>query len=270
MSQDRDTLRAVSWLEVFPGLHLFSSLRMAINPRMLVLAAIAMVGTSAGFRTVGAWFSGTADRGFLNQIEANNPWPWERDVVVPPVGQLFSADMWRDQSPLLHAWSTISAPFIQVYSPEGSVSQFAYWLVCGLWSLALWAFFGGAITRIAAVWFARNENLAWGQVAGFVRPHWTSYFSAPLFPILGTFLVAGILGGRRIALTRGTWPGGNAGGRNPVAVGAAGRICNGLPAHLAVFRLAADVGRDQRRRHRFVRRGEPLAIPTPTSAPCTT
>jgi hypothetical protein len=66
----------------------------------------------------------------------------------------------------------------------------AYWLLCALWSLVVWAFFGGAITRIAAVGFARQENVAWAKVARFVRPRWRSYVGAPLMPLVGTFVIA--------------------------------------------------------------------------------
>ena len=43
MSDERGTLREIAWLEVFPGLKLFSALRMAFNFRTLLLATVALV-----------------------------------------------------------------------------------------------------------------------------------------------------------------------------------------------------------------------------------
>jgi hypothetical protein len=92
--------------------------------------------------------------------------------------------------PLLVGWHEISTPFAQIFAADASFSQLVYWLVCALWSLVIWSFFGGAITRQAAVCIARQENLSWSQLADFVRPRWSAYFVAPLFPMLGTFLAA--------------------------------------------------------------------------------
>jgi hypothetical protein len=193
MSEQRDTLRAIAWQEAFPALRLFSTLRMALNFRILVLSALALVLTSAGWQTCGKIFSDTDDLVLQAEIEHNQAWPWQQAVVPAPSEFLTTLEGWREQSPLLLAWRQISAPFERMYAAEATLAQFTYWLLCALWSLAVWAFFGGAITRIAAVSFARQENLSWSQVAGFVRPRWPSYFVAPLFPILGTFLAALIM-----------------------------------------------------------------------------
>jgi hypothetical protein len=193
MTQDRETLRAVAWQEIFPVLHLFSALRIALHFRLLVLAALALVGTIAGWRVIGELFSDTDHAELLAQIDANRTWPWESTISVTPIGQFLSLETWKREAPLLRAWNSISQPFVEIYRADASLVQWTYWLSCALWSLVIWAFFGGAITRIAAVSFARQENVSWSQVAGFVRPRWPSYFAAPLMPILATFLAALLL-----------------------------------------------------------------------------
>ncbi len=193
MAEERGTLRAIAWQETFPALRLFSALRMALNFRILVLAALGLVLTSAGWQTCGKIFSNTADVVLQDEIDRSQIWPWQRPLQPASTEDLARLEGWRDQSPLLSAWRQISGPFERIYAAEASLPLFTYWLLCALWSLAVWAFFGGAITRIAAVSFARQENLSWSHVAGFVRPRWASYFVAPLFPIFGTFLAAGFM-----------------------------------------------------------------------------
>jgi hypothetical protein len=213
MSDDRRTLRAIAWREVFPALHLFSALRMALNFRALVLAAIALAGTAAGWRICGQMFVNPEDAWLSAQISINDRWPWEQPLASAPVESLSSLEGWWRQSPLVLAWIEISAPFRQVFEAR-EFTHFAYLLSCALWSLLVWSFFGGAITRLAAVSFAREENLAWGRLAGFVRSRLGAYFVAPLFPILGTFLatiflaVLGLLmrGGFGVLLAGILWP----------------------------------------------------------------
>jgi hypothetical protein len=193
MADERDTVRTIDWFEVLPLLNLFRALRIAISFRLLLLAAIAWVGTAAGWRICGQLFSSTENERLKAQIAAQSLWPWEQPPVTQPQLESFDLQNWIEHSALYVAWRHLSFPFVEIFAYDASIVQLAYSLVCALWALVVWAFFGGAITRIAAVAFARQENVSWGQVAGFVRPRWASYFAAPLFPILGTFLAAALM-----------------------------------------------------------------------------
>ncbi len=196
MAQDRDTLRAVAWQELFPVLRLLSAARLALNFRLLVLAAIALVGTTAGWRVLGDLFANTDNDALKLDMLANDIWPWDpHKVDIGPLhsSEVVSPDAWEDRNPLVRAWTGISEPFKSIYRADFTLTRWTYWLCCALWSLALWAFFGGAITRIAAVSFARQENLSWRKVGGFVRPRWFSYVAAPLMPIVCTFMGAAVL-----------------------------------------------------------------------------
>jgi hypothetical protein len=214
MAEDRITLRAIAWQQVFPSLRLFSALRMALNFKALVLAAIAAAGMVAGWRILGEVFVDPESPALVKQFST---WPWDRPLFYESVGQpadpaaqldtserpslsgsvseLASPGTWIERSPLVLAWTEISAPFRQMYETReaSSVANFTYLLCCGLWSLLVWAFFGAAITRQAAVAFARQENTSLAQLAVFASPRWTSYFVAPLFPILGTILMAAFM-----------------------------------------------------------------------------
>jgi len=83
------------------------------------------------------------------------------------------------------------------------------WFICQQWfyaiiflliSLAAWAFFGGAIHRIAALHAAREEKISISQALRFSASKFLSFFVAPLMPlaaILGAgalLIVGGIIG----------------------------------------------------------------------------
>lgn len=204
MSDDRGTVRAIEWREVFPAVTLLGALRMSIQLRSLLLAMMAIIGTAAGWRLCGELF---VDRPAANSVEPapaadpedaafqatladNGAWPWERIVRAPQLRHLTSLEAWVAQSPILSVWNEISAPFERIYRAEASFTELMYWLCCALWSLLVWSFFGGAISRTTAVAVARQENVNWGPLSSFVRKRMAQYFLAPLFPIMATFLGA--------------------------------------------------------------------------------
>lgn len=68
-------------------------------------------------------------------------------------------------------------------------------LVIGL--LIIWSIFGGAITRSAAVEFARGEKIGFKEALSFAVKKFWSYFWSPLTPVIGVlfFTACNILGG---------------------------------------------------------------------------
>ena len=61
-------------------------------------------------------------------------------------------------------------------------------LLCGLLGVAVWAFFGAAICRIAAVQLAADEQVGLGPALRYACRKWPSYFAAPLLPVGGVLL----------------------------------------------------------------------------------
>lgn len=59
-----------------------------------------------------------------------------------------------------------------------------YVLFCLLWSVAVWAYFGGVITRIAAVQFGGKERVTLKQAMKFVSSRYTAYVLSPLVPLI--------------------------------------------------------------------------------------
>ena len=83
------------------------------------------------------------------------------------------------------------------------------WLICEHWayaiifllfSLAVCALAGGAVHRIAAVHFAREEKISWRQALKFSVSKFLSFFTAPLLPLAFVFgigvvlMVGGLIG----------------------------------------------------------------------------
>ena len=212
MPDERSAAPAASWSDVLPiGLFLQAA-RLAFNFRALTFAALALAATSAGWRLIGSAFDNS--RGTV--IEEYNRWPWDASLrtldlenpvhaaelptrSIPDRGPITRpTDMpsdsrlldWAATSPILHTWKYITDPFVRLFSRRVSLDQFGYLLLCGLWALTVWALFGGAITRLAAVALARDEQLSWGQALGYARRKWLAYLLAPIIPLLGVTIVA--------------------------------------------------------------------------------
>jgi hypothetical protein len=97
----------------------------------------------------------------------------------------------RDQVPvMIEPLIKFVRPIIYFLSPrnDGFGSRF-YFLLVTLWTLMTWSFFGGAITRIAAVQLARNESVNVMEALRFTAKRFTAYLTAPLFPLVFVFLV---------------------------------------------------------------------------------
>ncbi|MHC4294251.1 MAG: hypothetical protein ACYSTL_01555, partial [Planctomycetota bacterium] len=81
-------------------------------------------------------------------------------------------------------------------------AQGLVWLICEHWiyaaifllgSLAVVAFFGGAVHRIAALHFAREEKISIAQAIKFSFAKFISFFTAPLIPLVFILILGAIL-----------------------------------------------------------------------------
>lgn len=74
-------------------------------------------------------------------------------------------------------------PVVMLIHPNASVGTRLYLLLCLLWNVAVWAFCGGVITRIAAVQFAGKERISLTQAVRFVASRYSSYLLSPVVPL---------------------------------------------------------------------------------------
>jgi hypothetical protein len=137
-------------------------------------------------------------------------WPWLEDRGPNPflmaTGQLGKpwevGHFWEwfltQQGPvLIEPIIKLLLPVVYFFSPGADLKCRLYFLCVLIWTVATWAVFGGAITRIAAVQVARGDKIGMVDALRFTFKRILSYLTAPLFPLLFIFvlLIAMILFG---------------------------------------------------------------------------
>ncbi len=131
-------------------------------------------------------------------------WPWLEDrgpnqflMVTGQAGVPWEAGHFWDwlltrQFPvLIEPLVKFLRPVLYFFSPRAGWVARLYFLLVILATLAIWAFFGAAITRMAAVEVARHENISALDALRYVcRRYFWSYLMAPLWPLI---LMAGLV-----------------------------------------------------------------------------
>jgi hypothetical protein len=165
--------------DLFPWVHLFRAFRIARDVRKLLLAAAALLLLA---------FGNSAISSLAPDRHVAPDWPWTTATLSSkPDGQTIVI---RHEDVVLFDLRQLLLPLDQVLAPaeflldgrDGvGVSVFA-WIQL-LWSLAVWSFFGAAITRLAAIDFARDDRSSLTSAVKFAGGRFLSYFCSPLLPI---------------------------------------------------------------------------------------
>lgn len=204
----------------FPWIRLFHAFRFARDVRKLILVAVGLTLVSLG------------DQVFLHLPFAPDPapevrLPWRQlgTTVEPAVDRASrvaaNAGMRRElygaagpiqdaaqftQHPVMVSLAafangrTVLAPFSSLVEPAAALfrlgntwSQCAYAWTRLLWALIVWAVFGGAVTRMAAVEAARGTTIGTWQALRFACRRFLSYLAAPLMPLAAIGVLWGVL-----------------------------------------------------------------------------
>jgi hypothetical protein len=200
-----NVLRSVAWSELCPWLCIFRAFRIAIGVRVLLLGAAGALLTSILWGSICYVFdSGEATESkatdwlkpvsenslaaVTDRLVPNTPWPIDKAGI----GEVFPAEPGEapQTDPITGPWMVLSKPLWRVFDLEASNGDLACLLLCGFCSLAIWAFFGAAISRVAAVQLASEERIGWGPSVRHACSKWVSYFAGPLFPLFGIALSA--------------------------------------------------------------------------------
>ncbi len=211
MAEHSEAKLVHDWQETFPWLILFRSVRIAIGFRILLLAALGLVGMVAGWRLCWNLVAYAPDETgvhiladpVLMQLGARHegtvpPWPWEMDATGNEAyADYFGAGALADlnRTPFIgeilgvaEATATeLTFPFQILFHKDLTYRGLAYALVCGGWALVIWGYFGAMIARIVAVKLTQDEMLSFKSAGRFARQRCCSYMSAPLIPLLGIF-----------------------------------------------------------------------------------
>ena len=205
MDDARNANMQILWRRQLPWLHIFRAFRIAVDPRKLLLAGLAMLFLSVGERGIDRLPFAPQD---VSQSEpAAMQWPWEQSVgwdasysvaaqsgLVPTAMQeVFAAN----RRIVLRPIDGFVEPTRLLFHPRLSWTLAAYAWTKLLWTLLVWSVFGGAITRMAALQFSRDERIGVLASLKFATARLLSYFSAPLLPLagIGFFWLLCMLGG---------------------------------------------------------------------------
>lgn len=179
-------LERIHFSRAFPWVHLFKSFRIALDIRKMLLAAIALLILSGGLYAVSYLpLSLTED-----EIKTLREVPWDIEPVVTRESNGAAILHWSNAGKML------LAPLLSVVDPAYElIERPATWSGAALrwtqilFALAVWSFFGTAISRMAAVQFAVDERVSLKEAGRFAAAKGVWVLSAPLMPIVGVLLL---------------------------------------------------------------------------------
>jgi hypothetical protein len=137
------------------------------------------------------WFEFRGENPYLIVAHTIKETSAERAAQPGAASQGFLFARLRELVPvLLEPIVKILTPIINLFDRHADWYVQIYLLCVLVYALAVWAFFGGAITRLAAVQVARNEKIPLREAVIFAKDRFVSFFAAPAFPlVLLAFLV---------------------------------------------------------------------------------
>ncbi|HEX5472051.1 MAG TPA: hypothetical protein VFW73_09200, partial [Lacipirellulaceae bacterium] len=201
MADSHIKVRDVAWFELFPWLSLLRSIRIALMARILVLGAIGLIVTTAGWLllvdvfwhstdpVIAGWRQSTSLEIWNNAVRMQGEPIWVNTSVHSAAEVFESAHEWLLRAPIM-IWEYMTRPFLAMFDSQLTPTGFLFLLLCGIWELFVWGLFGGAITRIAALKLTRDE--APGLVAALKHAiaKWPSYSLPPLVALAGAGVFA--------------------------------------------------------------------------------
>ncbi len=203
MPENVTPLESINYPRVFPWVHLFRAFWIAIDVRKLLLAAAGLLVMSTGTLLLDRLpFAPHVAVAPLNAPgspwwrAAGNDQPGADFVFADPPRAWKVSEIWQQ---LLRTWqlkwqplNAVLEPAARLFTPHATWAHIAYETTRLLWALAVWAFFGGAIGRMAAVEFARDQRVSARHAVIFAASNFFGYLSAPLLPLAGVSILWGI------------------------------------------------------------------------------
>ncbi|MFO0789778.1 MAG: hypothetical protein U0805_09990 [Pirellulales bacterium] len=194
-------IRDVAWSEMFPWLLLMRSVRISLLARVLILGAAGLLATWLGWLAILQLFHYSTDpvvvewghselRQWENAFKTGVPNPNDVNATAQSAGEVFesaSNALW--QAPI-SIFLYITRPFIQMFDGRLTFVGFVFLFLCGIWELLVWGLFGGAITRIAALKFTRDEAPGVVSALRHAAAKLPSYSLPPLIAMIGTGVFA--------------------------------------------------------------------------------
>lgn len=228
MTDERIDLRNLELREVFAWTHLFRGFQIALDWKKVVLGAAGAISMAAGWWVitmllVTAPDSDSRQPAAADATDRSSPaeavetdafsarmhreaarFPWQSrsaasdtrwpDVYRSPLRPGGYVEIGRLPVPKA-ALLVLEPPRQLVFPVDITLNSPGRWpakCLILLWTLAVWALFGGAITRIAAVQIARDGQVGLAEAIRFVGRRYIHYFGAPLLPLIGIVLLGAL------------------------------------------------------------------------------
>lgn len=182
------------WNDCCRWLILVRAVRVSLMVRVIVLAMAGALITELGWRLVVEVLEkpelvSLADRPAVPVVpELGMRMGPGMGLAVDAHGDL-SLHAIASGSPLTRGWVWAMQPLAQLYQASG-LRLWTGCILAGLWAIAVWALFGSAIARIAAVYLTYGETI--GPVAALRHAlhKWPSTAGAPLFVLVAILLLS--------------------------------------------------------------------------------
>ncbi len=183
--EERPVLRDIAWSELAPWLLLVGVARLASDPRKLLLAAVALALTVYGWALLAAVFSSDVEPASVLGLPptASQLVTKENAAAADPY-----STMWWGIHPLISPWEQLARPLRSTFAWDLSWPNLGLAASAAVWAGLVWAVFGGALSRIAALQLTREERLSIAGALRFSLARVHSYFGGPLLPLSGVAL----------------------------------------------------------------------------------
>jgi hypothetical protein len=199
MVDTQSKVREVAWGELFPWLTLLRSVRIALMARVIVLGAIGVFATMEGWKLLGDAFlraddpvlaNWRPDTGLAMWLDTHAAAPAWLNTSAHSVGEVIeSASSYLIEAPKA-IWLFFTRPFVLMFHSTLTGRDFLFLLCCVIWELLVWGLIGGAITRIAALKFTRDESPGLIAAVRHAFSKWPSYGLPPLIAMAGAGVFA--------------------------------------------------------------------------------
>lgn len=197
MTDKHITVDTIRWHSVLPCLHLLRAAQLALRVRVLLLALLTVVVFSTGRVAINALpfvkSDGFGSNTLVPDVQRESA-VWRESVRFEPLTSTAPTErlvIWSGfpspPSPEWLGWplETVHGPTRKLIQLNQSWEQLASSWTRLLWALLIWGTLGGAIVRMVAVRFARDESVPIGNAIAVSTRRWQSYLYGPLLPLLG-------------------------------------------------------------------------------------
>ncbi|NOY40686.1 MAG: hypothetical protein GXP26_02450 [Planctomycetes bacterium] len=195
MSQPPGILHEIRWNEICPWLILVRALRVSLLLRVLLLAFIGVVLTQWGWATIEGVFSDSpvglqrlTDTGPSSALPTASPSPIPS--TQENISEFRAFTEGTNSGPLVRGWTWLTKPFVLLANRETSWQRSWVLSLCGVWAILVWSLFGGAISRIAAVYLTRGEILSPVAAMQAALAKWVTTAGAPIIALAGAAALA--------------------------------------------------------------------------------